>query len=776
MRVSPPVISPAYTTFDAKEITVHAIVGMQGRNLIENILVNGSDITILDGITYETREGGPADAALTLAQLTCIQQTQQITVSNFRTEQETSTFDHLTDQATPDNSAPDFHVFTTDGTPDEIWIRFLFPQGLFRISDQVAVFVPIRISIRKVGDVTWRNLPTIHAGDFDGGAGPLRAEVKLKFQTQPSGRHFSNGAEDYPIFELTNITGIGQSFEYESDAYFQLPSYVYPEDDLPTMTAATTSSFTMSASSELAAAQAAWKASDSLVSTGWQPANNSLPAWHKTQVPSARTYRSYHLLFAGGTDTVATTAALTWYVEGSNDDAAWTRLDAENVDISALPLNAGEYQIGTPGSYLYYRINFLTNNGAANAQILVMDLQWHLNDAIGIAIGHDTASFNGYPARHSSGSVPRCVYGSLDKNGAAFYLDPAQWLPGTYEVRVKRSIAFRELDFSAIDYSWNASAATGDFFDYRTVSGVYVLRIGQKTYRSDAVVEVFSTVSNDVPVDTTGIACIAVELRNTVIDSISAEMTSYASIYSGGVWTDAETPTSNPAALYRKLLLGHAHPNPSPAEIINEDELAAWYTRCVTAGHECNFLQQGRSIAEVKGVIAATGYASPRESNMLSIVEDYDRSAEPISQVLSPLNSKLLGVNIPLPELEHAIYAEYYDAADDWKIRRDIFYRTGFDVNTATLFSTITYDGFTAAAKVATRAAFDLKQVVARARRVRREIGIEGYSLWRGKLVGHNDDVLDLKQAQGLIRSLEVSGGNIVSMTVDNIKIGRAHV
>lgn len=765
MRVSPPVISPPYTTWDGDELTVHAIVGIQGRNLIEDVLVNGTDITLLESIEYETREGGPADAVLTLAQLTCIQQSDQITISNFKTKLENVKNDSLIDQTTPDNSSPDWHPFRTDGEADEIWLRFLFPSGIVKSDDVSAAAIPLRVQIRKVGDVSWRALPTMHVFDVRKGNGPLRVEAKLKFQPQPSGRHFSNANDEYPIFELTNITGIGQTFEYRSDAYFQS---INPVNDLPTFTAATTSSFIQSASSELDASHAAWKASDFTTANGWQPANNSLPAWHKTKVPTARIYRSYQIIFNGGTDSVAATAGLSWHIEGSNDDAAWTLLDDETIDISALPLNAGIYQIGNPGSYLYYRITFLTNNGAANQQIFVGDLQFFTVDAVGIGLRHDTSALDGYRALHNSGSTPRSVYGSLDKSGATFYLDPAQWIPGEYEVRVKRGGAFKESDFTPTNYAWSG-VADSDFFDYRLSSGEYLIRVGQKNYRSDTVMEVFSTVSADVPVDTTGLSCIALEMKNTVIGSISAVMTSYASIYSGGVWTDTEVPTSNPAALYRKLLLGHAHPNPPPGEIINEDELATWYARCVANGHECNFLQQGRSVAEVKAVIASTGYASPRESNMLSVVEDYDRSLEAVTQVLSPLNSKLLGVNIPLPDLEHAIYAEFLDEDDDWKIRRDIFYRDGFDANTASFFSTVTYDGFTDATRVAARAAFDLKQVVLRARNVRLEIGMEGYSLERGKLVAHNDDVLNITQGQGLIRSLEVSGGNVVSMTVDNI-------
>ncbi len=756
MLVTPSVLAPAYTTLDNDEITVHAIAGIQGRSLVENPLLNGLDITLLESCAYETREGGPADAALTLCQLTCIQQTDQRVLKNFETESDTNKNSHLIDQTTPANSAPEYQYFRTDGEVDEFWIRHLFPNGIVKTSDGSVGALAIRYELRKVGDVAWRNGPTLHICDEDAGKGPIRVEVKFKLKRIGDGPHYNSIPIDrgFRIFAASYVTANGQAFAYTADSYFN--GSAVPTDQIPVMTAATTSGVTMSASST-SGAQNAWLAADGNAATYWRPTDSSLPAWLKIDfgLGNTKTIYSYSVAIPSGGDNTQT--PLEFYLQGSNDDSAWTDLSHFDGD----PGQEYDQQLGwveTPAAYRYYRFYIIKNQGFAADQVRIGDIQLYASDASSMSI---SSGFNSQMA----------VGVSLNSNGADIFLDPASWSPGAYEVRVKRSYAFAaaSLAVSAATYTYGGSAPNADFFEYRLSGVYYVIQIGQKNYRSDCNIEVFSSVSNDVPVDTTGIACIAVEIANTTVDSISAEMTSYAQEFDGTVWAETEVPTSNPAALYRKLLLGHAHPNPSPAEIINEDELAAWFTRCDTAGHECNFLQQGRSIAEVKQVIAAAGYASPRESNMLSIVEDYDRSAESISQVLSPLNSKLLGVNIPLPELEHAIYAEYFDAADDWKVRRDIFYRDGFDINTASFFSTITYDGFTDATRVATRAAFDLKQVIARARRVRREIGIEGYSLQRGSLIGHNDDVLDMKQAQGLIKSLELSGGNVVSMTVDNI-------
>lgn len=763
--VSPPVLFPPWTELDGDKIIVTAGFGIQGRNLVSEVKVNNNDIDTFDDIEYETTEGAPGEAPSVVPLMTVIEQADNVLLSNFDTALLYTTQDPLTDQVTPENSAPKWHPFKTKGTVDEIRIRFIEPAGIVKSDDGSAAAVPIRIQIRKVGDVTWLKLPTLHLQDVRLGAGPFRAVVTLKFQTQASGRHFSKSDEEFPFFEINAVTGIGQAHEYAAETYFQNTSYPFT-DQIPTMTGATTSGVTMSASSELAGAQAAWKAGDKTAAK-WQPANNSLPAWLQIQYSSAKTIRSYILLFDSIDDTVPTTSALTFYTEGSNNGTDWTLLDETTVDISDNPFPYGYYQIGSPGAYTYYRHHFLSNNGAANAQIAIKEINHFLFDAPGLATGHDTTALNGHVAAHDSTSDPRSIYGSLDRNGATFYLDPAVFLPGEYEVRIKRGDAFQMSDFVPTTYSYSGLGSS-DFFEYRLNSGKYVDRVGQKKYRSDTAIEVFQSVSYDAPFDFEGVSAIVVRAKSTQINSVSALMKSYARVWSGTEWTDAEEPTSNPAALYRRLLLGHAHPNPQPPELINDEVLIDWYDRCVANGHECNYLQQGGTIADVKEVIAYTGYASPQESELLGIAEDYDRSAEPITQMLTPLNSRLLGEVFPSPDIEHGIIAEFLDEDNYYKVARPIIYRDGYSAINASVFTTIRYDGFTNLAKVTARAEFDMMQSILRAATVQIEVDLEGYTFNRNKLIGHTDDVIDEHSHYALITAINTTGPNIVSIEVNN--------
>lgn len=750
MIVSPSILAPPYTTLNDGVVTVNAIVGIQGRNFFGKKLINGIEISLIEGITYEEREGGPGDAVLTIAQLTCIQQRANVTISNFVTDTKTNREDRLLDQVIPANSDPEFHSFKTDGSADEIWLRFLFPSGIVETKTVVDAMVPLRISIRKFGDVAWINLPTLHITDDKKASGPLLVEVKLKFTRINGVEHYSLSINEFPIYLAMAKTASGQAFEYNADAYFNTSALTTA---IPVMTGPTTSGVTMSASSEDGGIHLAWMAAGAGF---WAPTINSLPAWLKVDFGSGTTIKSYRFI----PQTSHNYSPSSWIIQGSNDNVTWNDLDTV-VQTPAKESNTDPITgyIAAPASYQYYRLYTSANNGAADNAIRINTFELFTGDL------DSTKSSNGADAGLGK-------YVGLTVDGAEIFLDPASFPKGIYEVRVRRGIAVTLSDFvgTSAAYTYKTVAANADFFEYHIDSNdFYVVRDPQKDYRSELQMEVFSTVANEVPVDTTGICCIAIALKNTEIKSISAELTSYARIWSGGVWTDVEEPTSNPAALYRRLLMGHAHPNPQPSELINDEVLSNWYDNCVVNGYECNYLQQGGTVADVKSVIAYTGWASPQESEKIGIIEDNDRSAEPIGQMLSPLNSRMLGEVFPLPDIEHGIIAEYLDEDNEYKIARTIIYRAGYNALNATVFITVNYEGFTNLAKVTQRAEFDMLQAILRAPTVQVEVDIEGYTLTRGKLVGHTDDVIDQHNHYALIKAINLSGSNVVSIEVNNI-------
>lgn len=761
---SPSIISPSYVTFTGGVKTIHAIVGCEGRNEVTEIKVNGVDIDEIDDLVYEVREGAAGDAVLTKAQLTCIQDKTNVIMKNFETLPETGKNVELKEQV-GDGSLPTWKQYKTKGDADEIWIKHIMPSGAVRISSGNRAAVPIRTEIRLVGDPDWIALPVYHVFDDNLASGPVEWESKIKFvDSIPAGRVVGLAVSEYPVYLVTAVTNDGTAFQYDADSYFAGASSL---GILPDMTSGSQAGYIITAS----AGANPWRVADRDGDTTWVPGNNQLPAWVKFQLPAPDTVRSYRIRPDTNGDPSAamqTNGPTAWFWEWSDDDVAWT-LD-HTVDNGLDPPVYFDGNMGNPGDHIYWRVTFTANNGAASDALQVAEITLFSDYASGTSI----TDVHGFPgATFQAGVFTKHAH--LTEDGVEFYLLKSNFPKGVYEFRTKRGLAYQEASLNENTYIYDGSSVTGNFFEDVTLSGKRVVRIGQKSYRSDTYIERVSTVSYDVPVDTSGITCIAIEAKGLEIESISAKFKSYARCYDEtlGVWKDAEEPTNNPAALYRRLKLGHAHPNPPPTELINDEVFTSWYLRCVAAGHECNYVQQGTTIADVQEVISYCGYASPQEAEMIGVIEDYDRSPtgtdEQVSQTLSPLNCRLLGEVIPFPDIEDAIIAEFFDEDDDYKVARPIIYRDGYNAINAKVFITIKYHGFTNLAKVTARARFDMLQSILRAATVQVEVDVEGLTFVRGQLVGHNDDVIEQHNYYGLITAITQDGfGNVISIEVNN--------
>lgn len=773
MGLSPPLLAPPYSTMDGDDTYWHFAVGVEGRCLIENVKVNGIPIADFADSTYETREGYAGDADRTIYTKTVIEERDGVQLTNMKTALADNYSDDIADQDDPDSCLPQWHMFETAGTWDEIVLRFNFPAGIVRVDNGLDAFVPIRIQIRKKGDSTWRAMPVVHIADYKAGAGPVKTEVRLMRQLPEAGRHFSCMSDEAPIFEVISYTSAGESFFYEADSYFATTDYPVPGPQSAAMTSNSSAGQTVSSSSDLGSGTTAYKAFDYSNVTYWAAAANSLPAWLKIQYPSAKTIKSIEITTEYTDFNVANlgTSPVDFIIEGSNDDSAWTDLCGGMIDCSDDPTQVFILNISSPGSYLYYRVTFTNNNGAASEALRILSMELYTEYSFGSKLGI-SGTLRGSTAIHTDdvkSGLPRTRYVSLSKDGAKIFLDPASWDSGAYEVRVMRGMAAQENQFTEETYSWDGSDAKANFFDYYTSGSSYLVRIGQKNYKSDCFIECFQTVVNSAPFDPTGIALIAATVKNVSVNSIYAEFTRYAPNYGGSVWeTELET-TQNPASLYRHLLLGASNAKPVPGDSIDEDALAEWFNECVTNSYQANAVLQGVTVGEAKQMLATCGYAFVQEADMYRTISDNDTTALPIRYLITPMNSKDEGNVSEVRDLPDAIRAEFNDEDLSYAINHTVVYRDGVSSANAKLFDTVRYTGFTDLTKVAARAAFDLKQLTARSARYSREVGLGALGLERGDVVGLSDDTLDGDMYAGWIKSVEVSGGNVISITLDNI-------
>jgi hypothetical protein len=132
---------------------------------------------------------------------------------------------------------------------------------------------------------------------------------------------------------------------------------------IPTMTSATTSGFTISASTSFSASYAPWMACDGSFSTSWAMNGNTFPSWWQVQAPSR--YILWQIQIS------KREAAIEWItnfnLQGSNDGSTWTTLLTSVGDITNIgsPPSFASFTINDPtySAYSYYRVNCTAGNG-----------------------------------------------------------------------------------------------------------------------------------------------------------------------------------------------------------------------------------------------------------------------------------------------------------------------------------------------------------------------------------------------------------------------------
>lgn len=752
IRASPPILIPWFTELVGDKLYTNAMVGCMGRNLVEDVLINGIDIAAIPGVTYETREGNAGEADTFLSTLTVIQSSTPVVLSNYELKGELDFYDQLSDQTTPTNSYSEFHRFKKKEGAYEARVMLLFDGGIVKAG--ASATVPIRVRVRKLGDVTWRNLPTFHIRDTKA-AGPFRRELKFIWGTPGEGRWPArNDAFDCHV--VSYRTAVGQSFEYLADPYFES---VARTDQLPVMTAATTSGVTVSASSELSATEAAWKAADGTTGgTPWQPANNSLPAWWKVDwgVGNTKNFRSYVLGFANNFE------AADWTFEGSNDDTAWTVLHT----VTANELANAAMQCAAYGAYRYHRFTFTANTGAANQQLKLENVELFIVDN-SASTGSTGAAVTDDAAR----------YVKITQEGCTVYLDSTEWPEDEYEIEIQRGWAFAS---ASMDYG--STTATNqyilagftnitDFFGHFVNSGKATIYQSQHTVQSKTTIEAFTQVRNERPIRAeteARLTRIAVRVPDLSIrEGISAMMTGYARTWNGTVWIDTPVPARNPAAFYRDaLLLLDKNAEPLPGEIIDEASLETWFTHCEAEGFTCDAVVHDRSMADVLQLLASCGRASPRNSNYWGVVIDRDRSADDPTILLTPETSRDLGTTITYENIPHGFRVAYLDEDDEYRQKNVMVYRAGFNGDNATDVKEMSYTGITSLAKATAQAIYDLGQLSRRNIEYRREVFMEGFDYARGEKVAIADEVIMRHSYWGFIKSVTTSAGDVTGFTL----------
>lgn len=758
MRFSPPQLIFPYTTLEDGEIYAHVIVGLAGEYRIEQVMLDSILADNIDTVDYETRDGGAVDTSnFTLVAESVIPQAAGFLMTNFAlSSSDSETINELANPESPTESYPKWHYFTTDGIPDEVRLRFLFPAGMAKTDTNTQAYVIMRVEIKRRGQGTWLKLPIIHFYDAGVGTQNLRQELRIKWRSG-----FAGGPRRNYLFTGGNgIKGVyfrtqdGDPLEYEANSYFAQSAS--NTDAIPDMTGGTTLGVTVTGTP--APSNPGWRACDDDTATSYNPGATAAILHIDFGAGNEKTARSYSIFTDNNNE------PRDWTVEGSTDNVNWTVLDTrtdffQNTwprAVGGAALREIWFQIDTAvqASYRYYRLNIT----AANGNIELREFELSETNAQGTNV---TAAID---------FIDGAKNVDIHRDGVDVHLDTATWpVDDEYDIRVMRSCVVDTTTFNDQTYTYG-TVQRANFFEESDVTAGEI-EVNQSSLIGDCFIEHFYTVRDDYPITSPNTAMIAVKARAIQIDQISALFTRVANISDGDLNWATRSPTTNPAALFRQVLLeAILNADALPGEIIDEQTMEEWYEHCVTQGYQCNAIIQDLTVDQALQLIAAAGWALPRYHDLYSVVMEKNRSAENPVQLFTPLNSRDLGTGKEFATLPHAIRASYYDEDDDYKLKENVTtYAPGYNVNTAKRIDVVRYDGITDTTLVTDRAQLDIDQVYKRQNRYVREVAQESLVSDRGDLVALNDEVLVYAHKYGRIVRVITSGGNVTGLELENL-------
>lgn len=102
---------------------------------------------------------------------------------------------------------------------------------------------------------------------------------------------------------------------------------------------------------------------------------NASAGYFQYQFPTAYTAYRYRLMSG---PTVDDRDPADWTLQGSNDGSAWTVIDTRQGEAFIARGQWREFNVTTPGSYTYYRLN-ITNNSSSNGTNAVRVSEWRLS-------------------------------------------------------------------------------------------------------------------------------------------------------------------------------------------------------------------------------------------------------------------------------------------------------------------------------------------------------------------------------------------------------------
>lgn len=199
---------------------------------------------------------------------------------------------------------------------------------------------------------------------------------------------------------------------------------------------------------------------------------------------------------------------------------------------------------------------------------------------------------------------------------------------------------------------------------------------------------------SDVPLALTATRIKASSQLSGYLETFNGIVTSRVKSWNGSTWVD-DTPSNNPADLFRHVLQSSANKRPQPDSMIDLDQLAEWHEFCDENGYTFNQVRDfSASVWETLRDIAAAGRAMPTfVDGKWSVV--WDDPDAPIVQYFTPANSSGFTGQRTFMDEVHGWRVRFINEKNGYLQDERIVYDDGYDKNNATKFEGIEFPGVT---------------------------------------------------------------------------------
>lgn len=351
---------------------------------------------------------------------------------------------------------------------------------------------------------------------------------------------------------------------------------------------------------------------------------------------------------------------------------------------------------------------------------------------------------------------------SIDRYSATFWLDPAEFPRGRYEIEIVRGAAFLNDKYTPSSYEYDGSV--WDLFGRRGDPGQIVMSRNQVM---DTVYVVRSvSIWNDHPLPSRDLATIAVKARNRKIEQVSCLAGGYVLDWDGEGWQEW-TITDNPAPHLRDIWTGAENLDPVPLDMIDDQGLADWRQHCIDQGYTCNALIEDQSIDDAARIVASCGYAKPIMADIWTVAVDRDRSAEPPVQLFTPRNMRNFQYTKAFARAPDGFRVNFRDASRNYDPHQISVFRPGSSDDNGRM-EQITLEGIVWEADAIRRAEYDQMQAQLRSTFYSWEAAAESILCRRGDLIAVQHDMLTEWAGAGRVVEIITDGsGDIVALRLD---------